>query len=276
MNGNLDVVWDTVEERVHVLVDGRPVLYCAFLIANVSQTDSMIQSIDDLVGINGARKLEGREVRRWLSVEEEVFAHASNIQAWVEFDYNTRMIHSNIAFPLLKALVKVGDEKAKRVLDAELVERMKDATPATMSAILESCADLLDAPVIEDQMGKFNQFEQADIWNCYSCNMTFEGKTDLAVAAAKKAIALSPNIALFQATLGEALEARGDLDGAALAYIDALSLDGNESWSIEHLTRIFKENKGRLQPATFSNEQDWPDTAREILLKCKYLVDDPE
>ena len=44
--------------------------------------------------------------------EQEFWGHCSNIQAWYENDYDTRLIHSNLAFPLLERLVEVKDQKA--------------------------------------------------------------------------------------------------------------------------------------------------------------------
>jgi hypothetical protein len=143
VNEHLDIAWDAMSERVRVLVDGKPLLHCSFLVVTVSATDGEVSSIDDLAARWEARKLEGRSVRDIMSVEEEVQAHASNIQAWAEHGYDTRILHSNIAFPLLKALAKVGDGKAKRVLDAELEARIRGGSDATRRAILETCGDTL-------------------------------------------------------------------------------------------------------------------------------------
>jgi hypothetical protein len=102
VNEHLDVVWDTSEERVQVLVDENPVLHCSFLVANVSASDSTVKSIDDLAERAGAHELENKDLRKMLSIEEGIQAHASNIQAWAEHGYDTRLLHSNIAFTLLK------------------------------------------------------------------------------------------------------------------------------------------------------------------------------
>ncbi|KKN16137.1 hypothetical protein LCGC14_0978990 [marine sediment metagenome] len=56
--------------------------------------------------------------------ETEFWGHCSNIQAWIENDYNTFILHSNIAFPLLKELTNAGDPKAKRVFKEEIANRM--------------------------------------------------------------------------------------------------------------------------------------------------------
>ena len=58
-----------------------------------------------------------------ITPEEEFWGHCSNIQAWCENNYDTRLLHSNLAFPLLKKLVEVGDNKAKRVFKEEIAKR---------------------------------------------------------------------------------------------------------------------------------------------------------
>ena len=46
---------------------------------------------------------------------------------WYENDYDTRIIHRNLAFPLLKALTKVGDPLAKRKFKEEIATRLDNS-----------------------------------------------------------------------------------------------------------------------------------------------------
>ena len=55
--------------------------------------------------------------------EAEFWGHCSNIQAWVEYNYDTRLLHSHLSFPLLKELMKAGDPIAKRVFKEEIATR---------------------------------------------------------------------------------------------------------------------------------------------------------
>jgi Leucine-rich repeat (LRR) protein len=43
---------------------------------------------------------------------------------WEEYNYDTRLLHSNLAFPLLKRLAEVGDPNAKRLLREEIAKRL--------------------------------------------------------------------------------------------------------------------------------------------------------
>jgi hypothetical protein len=146
INAYIDVVWDPSTRNVYVAVAGKKVRYCSFLLVRI-QSSSDISSIDDLANDENARSLEGVNVERELGMtpEEHLQAHASNIQAWVENDYNPAIIHSNIAFPLLEALAGAGDQKARRVLEIGIRERVVLGSSSSRLAMLESgIADYLD------------------------------------------------------------------------------------------------------------------------------------
>ena len=55
-----------------------------------------------------------------------------NLQTWAENGYDTRILHSTLAFPLLKRLTEVGDLIAKNKLKEEIAIRyfygMKNVT----------------------------------------------------------------------------------------------------------------------------------------------------
>jgi len=48
-----------------------------------------------------------------------------NLQAWHENNYDTCLLHSNLAFPLLKKLSDVGDPVAKIVFKEEIIKRLR-------------------------------------------------------------------------------------------------------------------------------------------------------
>ena len=54
-----------------------------------------------------------------------------NLQVWFEHDYDTRLIHSNLAFPLLRRLTEAGDPVAKRVYKKEIIKRYENGSTAT-------------------------------------------------------------------------------------------------------------------------------------------------
>ena len=107
---------------------------CAYLLLNIPKED--IEDYDDIKSIDDAEKRLSHELHGMYNIKrkkeeyaidpkQEFIAHCSNLQAWVENDYNTQILHRNIAFPILKKLVEVGDPKARRVYKEELAYRLE-------------------------------------------------------------------------------------------------------------------------------------------------------
>ena len=78
----------------------------------------------------------GHCVASKISPETEFFGHCSNLQVWAENNYNTQLLHSNIAFNLLKKLTEVGDQNAKRVFKEEIGKRVMEGYPTVVSYLL--------------------------------------------------------------------------------------------------------------------------------------------
>jgi hypothetical protein len=148
LNEHLDVVLDR-HGRTIILLDGDPFVQCTRLLINVKLDDTQayddISSIDEAVerqaSIFMGRGFEPKVRQVTITPEEEFFGHCSNLQAWVDNGYDTRILHANISFNLLRALAEAGDEKAARVLDAELEERAVNASKMTATAIFDTFED---------------------------------------------------------------------------------------------------------------------------------------
>lgn len=54
------------------------------------------------------------------------------MQVGVEQDYNTNLLHSNLAIWLLKKLNDVGDSPARKVLKDEVIKRIKNGYISTI------------------------------------------------------------------------------------------------------------------------------------------------
>ena len=124
-----------------------------------------MDSIDDLVEVEGASSLEGKNLHAefGMTPESVMRAHASNLIAWYENDYYTRILHSNLSFPLLREIVRrCGDDKAARVLRAEIVERLASNHPSVIRAIFDCCADLVPKEEII-RIAKGGQLRGADL-----------------------------------------------------------------------------------------------------------------
>ncbi|MEE9378983.1 MAG: leucine-rich repeat domain-containing protein [Candidatus Lokiarchaeia archaeon] len=72
-----------------------------------------------------------------ITPHEEFWGLCSNLHAWVENDYNTRLLHSNIAFPLLKELTKAGEPIARKVFKDEIADRFSSGFFPVMEFLLK-------------------------------------------------------------------------------------------------------------------------------------------
>jgi len=122
---------------------------------NVSDYD-YINSIDELAEHVSKSDLDNGNYS--ITPKEKFWGHCSNIQAWVEHDYDTRILHSNIAFPLLKRLTNIGDALARNVFKEEIAERFSSGEKIVILFLLED--DYLN---YLDELEKINLFESVKI-----------------------------------------------------------------------------------------------------------------
>jgi len=87
--------------------------------------------------VEGPMARPSRFQNRSITPEQEFLGHCSNIQAWAEHDYDTRLLHSNLSFPLLKALSDAGDPKAKAIFQEEIAIRLEGGYPSVVNYLLE-------------------------------------------------------------------------------------------------------------------------------------------
>lgn len=155
LNEHLDVVLDG-DGRTLILLDGEEYDMCKRLVLNIPLDDAPaykdVKSIDDAAQRHATlykgRGYEPGTQDVLITPEEEFQGHCSNLQAWVEHDYDTRLLHSNLSFNLLRGLAEAGDEKAARVLETEIVDRARNASRTTAMAILFTFADKSLSPEV--------------------------------------------------------------------------------------------------------------------------------
>lgn len=119
-----------LEEGVtKIYVGGESFIHCKKLLLHIPKQNvehyNEIDSIDDIVYHISWEGIRDDKYSK-ITPEQEFVGHCSKLQAWAEHNYDTRLLHSNLAFPLLKKLVEVGDLAAKRVFREEIVTRFID------------------------------------------------------------------------------------------------------------------------------------------------------
>ncbi|MFW9829379.1 MAG: zinc-ribbon domain-containing protein [Candidatus Thorarchaeota archaeon] len=110
-----------------IYVRDEKFLQCKYLLIEIPKENirefDIFTSIDD-ISENLDHSLENDLSINKIKPEVEFWGHCSNLQAWSENLYDTNLLHSNLAFPLLKKLTDVGDPNARKVFKDEIAERL--------------------------------------------------------------------------------------------------------------------------------------------------------
>jgi len=141
---NAHIVLKLEEGKTVIYVDGERFRQCKYLLlVDPERTlDTEIDSIDE-AAYYMSQKLERRGFHSitpedvGLSAEQEFLGHCSNLHAWAEYEYDTRLLHSNLAFPLLKKLAERGDPIAKKRFAEEIVKRFRSGVRTIQDFLLE-------------------------------------------------------------------------------------------------------------------------------------------
>jgi len=128
---------------INIYVNGRIFNQCKYLLINIPKGKvkeyDTIESIDEAAEISRLNNaLEGGggfATRKKYSItpETEFWGHCSNLQAWVESGYDTRLLHRNLAFPLLQRLAEVGDPQANKIFKEEIIKRLLSGYPSVIT-----------------------------------------------------------------------------------------------------------------------------------------------
>ena len=219
-----------------IYVNGVLFRQCKYLILNeisgeslLDYKDNMKRVISDVSETSIDAQTEdstlGEEIEVDISPEEEFWVHSSNLQAWVESGYDTRLLHRNLAFPLLKKLCDVGDRKAERLFKEEIAFRFEKGS--------ETVRDFLIAERFIDYLN------ETELWDLFPPEIHIikeisdKFKLNLRVYTSNDIVLLNKNGSLNQ--LGFNLKNR------KINYISFYKCKLTEdewSWSLEKLSEI--------------------------------------
>ncbi|MBY9006067.1 MAG: hypothetical protein KGD63_04860 [Candidatus Lokiarchaeota archaeon] len=133
-----------VDNKTIIYVDDIKVLQCKYLLLNdiVNNKEDSKFNVENITIDEQAENLDHSMERKDLDSvdippETEFWAHSSNLQTWYENNYNSKVLHSNLAFPLLRRLSKAGDMKAKKVFKDEIVSRFRNGNLNVMTFLVK-------------------------------------------------------------------------------------------------------------------------------------------
>ena len=133
-----------IKGKTTIFVNEEEFKQCKYLLLNILVDE--IQSLSEIESIDeAAEKLDSSQESQSFSdkpsailPEVEFWAHCSNLQVWAENNLISNILHRNIAFPLLKKLVDVGDLKAKKIFKEEIAIRILSQHFRTVHFLVDS------------------------------------------------------------------------------------------------------------------------------------------
>ncbi|NVM37035.1 MAG: hypothetical protein HWN81_15670 [Candidatus Lokiarchaeota archaeon] len=128
--------------KTNIYVNNVLFMHCKYILMNIPidkfEDFEWGDSIDEFLDkIDGHFESSGENKVR-ISPKTIFWAHCSNLQVWYENDYNSCLIHSNLAFPLLKELTKAGDKLAASVFKEEVAKRFESSDIKVKQFLLNS------------------------------------------------------------------------------------------------------------------------------------------
>jgi len=115
------------DKKTNIYVNNKLFQQCVFLLISIPSENEeslrKVDSVDDAAELLDPTLEEVEGYHYNIPPETEFWAHCSNIQVWHENAYNTKLLHSSLAFSLLKKLSESGDPLAKKKYKEEIAER---------------------------------------------------------------------------------------------------------------------------------------------------------
>lgn len=114
--------------KTNIYVKGQLFRCCKFLTLNIPveriSSFEEIESVDEVAEKQG-QFFKGISAKKLnIPPEVEFWGHCSNLQVWAENNYNTRLLHHNLIFPLLYRLTHIGDPIAIEVFKEEIAKTL--------------------------------------------------------------------------------------------------------------------------------------------------------
>jgi Leucine-rich repeat (LRR) protein len=126
-----------------IYFNGEEFLQCKYLLLNIPLNN--ISEFDEIMSVDEAAEKLNNSLEPNGSVGKpfkippkvEFWGHCSNLQVWAENNYDSRLVHRNLAFPLLKKLVEVGDPVAKKVFKNEIAKRFAEGNETVRNYLID-------------------------------------------------------------------------------------------------------------------------------------------
>ena len=244
--------------QVSILVGNKKVGWCTSLILNISPEH--IRNLEKIDSIDEAAEVLNRDLeyqnRIKIPLETEFWGHCSNMQAWEENGYDTRILHSNLAFPLLRELTNVGDPTARRVFKEEIASRFTSKyLPVALYLYIQGYLDYLSKSEFEtllnfyEDLSKIPNMRNPDIWAILGICYRFLKLYDLSESAFKKALTNSPGNRTILINLAEIYYSEKDFRKVTTIFRHLLEKNPNDIYILEKLADVYLFEENYVRPS---------------------------
>ncbi|KKM94813.1 hypothetical protein LCGC14_1194620 [marine sediment metagenome] len=106
-----------------------------------------------------------------INPQTKFWAHCSNLQAWAENNYDTKLLDSSLSFPLLKELQRLGDKVAQKIFKEEIGKRLMSGEISVAIFLMnEGYLDFLTQNELDSVFGSPNFKLFNNIFDIYKDN----------------------------------------------------------------------------------------------------------
>lgn len=112
--------------KTNIYVNNKKFKQCKYILIDIpinASSNYEFESIDEYIDEHKKIEVITKKKLEKLPPEVEFWGHCSNLQVWYEHGYDTRLLQSNLSFPLLKKLTDKGDPIAKVKFKEEIAKR---------------------------------------------------------------------------------------------------------------------------------------------------------
>lgn len=121
----------TEDDKTEIWIKGKHFMQCSHVLTTVH-----VDEIENLLLLESVDYIKESPNTIVIDPETRFFVHCSNLQAWVDNNFDSRMLHSNLSFPLLKKLVEEGCVSSM-ILKEEIAKRFEGISSNTIRFLLD-------------------------------------------------------------------------------------------------------------------------------------------
>ena len=218
--------------RTQILVKNKPLMLCTYLLINIPV--DQIEDFDEINSIDEAEEHLSHEMHGRFNYqipsETEFWGHCSNLEAWAENNYDTRILHRNLAFPLLKKLTSAGDPLAKRVFKEEIAKRIQSGYPSVINyLILSGYLTDFTKEELDTLVSLLSESLKEQFWILLGKSYSSQGYYRNALENFKRGIQLNPNSEELWQEMGRCYENLKNYKKAIEAYKKRVSLNPRDA-----------------------------------------------